>query len=101
MTNGFEINQSTELERFQLLDTLPEREFDDLTNLAAFICDTPISLISLVTETTQFFKSHHGIDISETPIDQSFCVHALSSPDTTFIVEDARKDERFKDNLFW
>ena len=99
MTNGFEINQSTELKPLQLLDTLPEREFDDLTNLAAFICDTPVSLISLITDTRQFFKSHHGIDISETPIDQSFCIHTLSSPDTTFIVEDARKDERFKDNL--
>ncbi len=82
----------------QLLDTLPEKEYDDLTELAALICDTPISLVTLVTDTRQFFKSRHGLDIAETPIELSFCAHALKVPKRPFIVEDARKDELFKDN---
>lgn len=82
----------------QLLDTLPEKEFDDITSLAAFICNTPISLVTLITDTRQFFKSHYGIEITETPVDQSFCAHAIKVPEEPFIVEDARKDKRFKDN---
>lgn len=98
MTDGFEKKRLQDLESMQLLDTLPEKEYDDITSLAAFICNTPISLVSLVTDTRQFFKSHHGLAISETPIGQSFCAHAIKLPQKPFIVEDARKDERFKDN---
>ncbi|SDD85936.1 PAS domain S-box-containing protein [Pricia antarctica] len=98
MTDGFEKKRLQDLKSMKLLDTLPEKEYDDLTNLAAFICDTPISLVTLVTNTRQFFKSHHGISITETPIELSFCAHALKTPLDVFIVEDARNDMRFKDN---
>ena len=98
MTDGFETKRLQDLKSMQLLDTIPEKEYDDLTSLAAFICNTPISLVSLITDTRQFFKSHHGVDISETPIEQSFCAHAIKVPELPFIVEDARKDKRFKDN---
>lgn len=99
MTNDYEKKRLQDLQSMQLLDTLPAKEYDNITSLAALICDTPISLVSLVTDTRQFFKSHHGLDISETPIEESFCAHAIKDPQELFIVEDARKDERFKDNL--
>ena len=60
------------LNKFQILDTLPEKEYDDITRLAAFICNTPISLVTLLDEKRQFFKSHYGLKIKETPIEHSF-----------------------------
>lgn len=98
MINGFEERRLQDLKSMKLLDTLPEKEYDDITSLAAFICNTPISLVSLVTDTRQFFKSRQGVDVSETPIKQSFCAYAIKVPQQPFIVEDAQKDKRFKDN---
>jgi PAS domain S-box-containing protein len=86
------------LRSFEILDTLPEKEYDNITSIAARICDTPISLVSLVTDTRQFFKSNHGLFTTETPIDQSFCAQAIKNPEEILIIEDARKDIRFKDN---
>ncbi|HEY9082720.1 MAG TPA: PAS domain-containing protein [Vicingaceae bacterium] len=86
------------LEHFQILDTLPEKEYDDITRLAAFICNTPISLVTLLDDKRQFFKSHHGLEIKETIIEHSFCAHAIKKTTDIFIVEDARKDKRFKNN---
>lgn len=98
MADGSEKKRLQDLKSIQLLDTLPEKEYDDITSLAALICDTPFALVTLVTNTRQFFKSRHGLNISETPLELSFCTHALKFPQKLFIVEDARKDERFKDN---
>lgn len=83
--------------QYDVLDTVPEEVFDDLTDLAAHICETPIALISLVDEDRQWFKSKIGITISETSRDISFCAHAITS-DGLLIIPDAAKDARFKDN---
>lgn len=83
---------------YGLLDTLPEEEYDDLTCLIASVCETPISLITLLDADRNFLKSHHGIPISESPRDISFCGHAILEPLDLFIVEDARIDKRFEDN---
>jgi len=83
--------------QYEVLDTVPEELFDDLTELAGAICDAPIALISLVDESRQWFKSKVGLSVSETSRDISFCAHAILQPDL-FIVPDATKDERFKHN---
>ncbi|GAL77170.1 two-component hybrid sensor and regulator [Algibacter lectus] len=86
-----------QINRYKLLDTLPESDFDNITSLVATICEVPISLITLLDSDRNFLKSHHGIDIQESPRNISFCGHAILQDDI-FIVEDAREDIRFKDN---
>jgi GAF domain-containing protein len=83
--------------QYDVLDTVPEEVFDDLTDLAAHICEAPIALISLIDEDRQWFKSRVGVTLTETSRDISFCAHAISS-DGLFIVPDATKDKRFKFN---
>ena len=86
------------LKSYRILDTMEEKDFDDLTALASVICQVPIALISLLDEDRQWFKSHHGTTLSETPIDQAFCAHAIVAPEDITIIEDPKADSRFKDN---
>ena len=85
------------LQRYDILDTLPEQEFDDLTQLAAAISGSVIALISLVDEDRQWFKSRFGLEATETPRDISFCGHVVMNEET-LIVADATQDDRFADN---
>lgn len=93
-----EVERLIALEEYNILDTLPELEFDDITKIASQICQTPISLVSLIDDKRQWFKSHHGLGASETPKDVAFCAHAINEKDQVFIVPDSRIDERFSDN---
>lgn len=93
-----EMARLSALKEYNLLDTLPEKDFDDITMLASHICDTPISTITLIDTNRQFFKSHHGLTNNETPRDYAFCAHAINDPDKIFIVSDSTKDQRFFDN---
>ncbi len=86
------------LYKYQILDTAEESGFDDLTALAAYICGTPVSLVSLVDESRQWFKSKLGVEETELPRETSFCAHGILQPEEILIVENALEDWRFVDN---
>jgi signal transduction histidine kinase len=93
-----EENRIKALKEYNVLDTLPEEIFDDITLIASSICHMPIATISLVDGTRQFFKSKIGIDFTETPIEHSVCYQAILSKEEIFEVPDLRMDDRFKES---
>lgn len=87
-----------ELRAYDVLDTDPERAFDDLTLIASRVADVPIALVSLVDENRQWFKSKQGLNACETPRKVAFCSHAILQPEPVMVVSDATQDPRFCDN---
>jgi two-component sensor histidine kinase len=83
------------LESYAIMDSLPEEDFERISKIAAEILETPISCISLVDSSKQWFKSHYGTDVTQAPRDLSFCGHAILTPDEVFVIPDARIDPRF------
>ncbi len=99
----FPSNEKTRLltlEKLQLLNSSSEENYDNITKLASFICDTPVCLITLIGESTHWFKSKIGTELTEAPRKQSHCAHAILNPDELMEVPDTRKDERFFDNPY-
>lgn len=86
------------LEAYKVLDTLPEKMYDDIVQIASFVCEMPIVLLSLVDDKRQFFKSKVGVEITQTPIEYAVCHHAILSEEELFEVEDLRLDPRFENN---
>lgn len=80
-----------------LLDTPPEECFDEIVRLASAICETPITLISLVDQDRQWFKAKLGLNVRETPVESSFCARAIRQDDL-YIVPDTWQDPLFAQN---
>ncbi len=93
-----EVSRLQALASYNILDTLPEEEYDAITQLAAEICQTPVSLISLVDDQRQWFKSAHGLPIRQTPRQHALCAYAIQTPNQVMEVHDTRADERFTAN---
>nr|WP_294948086.1 PAS domain S-box protein [uncultured Mucilaginibacter sp.] len=87
------------LGQYEILDTMSERKFDRITELAATICDVPISFVSLVDEKRQWFKSAIGLDIKETIRELSFCRYTILD-DVLMEVPDTTQDIRLQHNVF-
>lgn len=85
------------LKRHDLLDTPPEEAFDRITRLAAGVLGMPISLITLIDETRQWFKSRHGLDVPWTRREVAFCSYTILDT-KPMVVADATMDDRFADN---
>src|SRR3954471_20299739 len=86
------------LHRLEILDTPQEQRFDDIVEIASFICETPIAIINLVDSDRQWGKALVGLADSEAPRADSFCARAIESDRDVFVVPDTRTDDRFSTN---
>ena len=101
VTSPIPVNEPQRLARLRslgVLDTLPEKAFEDISALAQMICGTPMALISLIDEDRQWFKSRIGIEVHETSREVALCSHAILDQDHVMVIEDLLQDPRFSRN---
>jgi signal transduction histidine kinase len=92
-----ETDRLAALYALDVLDSAPEKDFDDIVSLASTVCGVPMSLVSMIDADRQWFKARTGTDLTETSRDLSFCAHAILGRDL-LVVPDAQQDARFRDN---
>lgn len=93
-----EAQRQRELDRYRVVDSLPDEAFDDIVRLAAAVCGTPTALVSMIDRDRQWFKASTGFDGSETRRDEAFCDHAIRAPEQLFEVSDTHLDPKFDEN---
>lgn len=99
LENDNEIERVKALMEFDIMDTLPEEIFDDITKIASTICNTPISIINFINHDRQYFKSSLGLTAgAPAPLEYSFCAHAIANTQAHFEVTDARNNPLFASN---
>src|SRR3981081_2979156 len=81
----------------ELLDSQPELECDELVHLASVICGTPLGLVTLLDERSQWFRASETLKLRDTPREVAFCAHTIRQPGL-FIVKDSLMDQRFGTN---
>jgi GAF domain-containing protein len=86
-------NRLAALATYGILNTAPEKGFDDIVLLARNICETPVALVSLVAGDQQWFKARLGFPECGTDLNASVCVHALVEPDL-LVIPDLTRDPR-------
>ena len=87
------------LQRYDILDTPPEKSFERIVRLASHVADTPIALVVLIDNARQWFKAKVGVRLRETPREVAFCAYTIMQRGV-FIIPDARRDPRFAANPF-
>ncbi len=92
-----QVSRLAALRSYDILDTPREQEFDEVVELAAKICETPISVINIIDEHRQWFKAEVGLGVRETPLETSICAHVILQPGLT-VIKDTLADPRFSDN---
>ncbi len=85
------------LDRYRMLDTPREQDFDEIAEAAAELCEVPIAVVNLIGDGRQFFKAEVGLGARETPLETSFCRQAILQEDFLH-VPDATRDTRFEGN---
>lgn len=89
-----EMARQRDLHDYAILDTPPEESFDRITRLAKMTLQTPMSVVSLVADNRQWFKSRIGVTGCETARDISFCTHTIQQSEP-MVIRDAYEDPRF------
>ena len=95
-----EIERLKSLRQLNIMNSLPEEAYDSITELASYICKTPIAVVNMVGEEENWFKSKYGTELTGSPRDVSFCGHTILDPYMILEVPDATLDDRFKGNPF-
>ncbi len=93
-----EIARMTSLHDLQILNSEPEEKYDNIAQLASYICDVPVSLITLLAEDKNWFKAKTGTDLCDSDRNISFCSHAILQPDELMEIQDTLLDPRFENN---
>lgn len=95
-----ELERMNSLRELDIIDSLPEEAYDSITQLASYICKTPIAVVNLIGSDHNWFKSKFGTELAGSTREESFCGHTILDPGSLLEVPDATKDKRFKDNPF-
>src|SRR5690606_41887609 len=86
------------LQRYRILDTAREQDFEDLVSIARTLCGTSMGAVTLIDRDRQWFKSLQGLEGEQTARADAFCAHAILQPGQLTVVPDARLDARFCGN---